>query len=171
MNKFLELSVMGSFCSRRRRICRKARIRGKAVDRRPLRRHQGHPLRGSRIREFAAQREGADILSVGGRQVRTRHPFDQNFKYNLVIRHTLERIYNDTDDRDSADFKALEKYLKRCGSPTAYTTTTPTTSSAPSSPRSGCASRSTATSTRTISTFRSISSARYSTTPTCTPRV
>ena len=39
--------------------------------------------------------------------------FDQNFKYNLVIRHTLERIYNDTDDRDSADFKALEKYLKK----------------------------------------------------------
>jgi len=40
--------------------------------------------------------------------------FDQNNRYNLVIRRVLEAIYqNYTDDKESADFKALEIYLKR----------------------------------------------------------
>ncbi len=46
--------------------------------------------------------EGRDIL------------FDQNGVYNLAIRRTLEAIYeNYKGDRNSADFKALEIYLKR----------------------------------------------------------
>ena len=41
--------------------------------------------------------------------------FDQNFKYNLVVRRTLERIYTSVDEseRQSRDFAALEKYLKK----------------------------------------------------------
>ena len=40
--------------------------------------------------------------------------FDQNCKYNLLVRQTLEAIYTDENqDRESADFKALETYLKR----------------------------------------------------------
>ncbi len=40
--------------------------------------------------------------------------FDQNFKYNLAVRRTLECIYeNYAGDRESADWKALEKYLKK----------------------------------------------------------
>ena len=40
--------------------------------------------------------------------------FDQNCKYNLLVRQTLEAIYTDENqDRESADFKALEAYLKR----------------------------------------------------------
>lgn len=40
--------------------------------------------------------------------------FDQNFKYNLTIRRTLESIYTKFEgDRSSAEFKALEKYLKK----------------------------------------------------------
>ena len=40
--------------------------------------------------------------------------FDQNFKYNLAIRRTLEQIYTNYDgDRDAAEFKAMEKYLKK----------------------------------------------------------
>lgn len=46
--------------------------------------------------------EGRDIL------------FDQNCKYNLQIRRTLEAIYeNYKGDRNSEQFKALEVYLKR----------------------------------------------------------
>ena len=46
--------------------------------------------------------EGRDIL------------FDQNGKYNLQIRRTLEAIYqNYKGDRDDEQFKALELYLKR----------------------------------------------------------
>ncbi|NDV78900.1 dihydrofolate reductase [Dysgonomonas sp. 511] len=46
--------------------------------------------------------EGRDIL------------FDQNNKYNLAIRHTLEAIYeNYKDDKSSDDYKAFEVYLKR----------------------------------------------------------
>ena len=37
--------------------------------------------------------------------------FDQNFKYNLAVRHTLEKIYTTTMDRQSQDFVAFEKYL------------------------------------------------------------
>ena len=49
-----------------------------------------------------AAMQGRDIL------------FDQNGKYNLRIRHTLEKIYTDyKGDRNSADFKAMEVYLKR----------------------------------------------------------
>ena len=49
-----------------------------------------------------AAMQGRDIL------------FDQNGKYNLRIRYTLEKIYTDYQgDRTSADFKALEVYLKR----------------------------------------------------------
>ncbi len=40
--------------------------------------------------------------------------FDQNNKYNLAIRRTLEAINaNYTGDRTTADFKAFEVYLKR----------------------------------------------------------
>ena len=40
--------------------------------------------------------------------------FDQNGKYNLAIRQVLEAIYTDPkQDKTSADFKALELYLKR----------------------------------------------------------
>lgn len=45
--------------------------------------------------------EGRDIL------------FDQNNKYNLTIRKTLEGIYESYPDKNSKDFKALETYLKR----------------------------------------------------------
>ncbi len=49
-----------------------------------------------------AAAEGRDIL------------FDQNYKYNLVIRRTLESIYNNyKGDRTSEDFKKFEIYLKR----------------------------------------------------------
>lgn len=40
--------------------------------------------------------------------------FDQNFKYNLPIRKTLEAIYtNYSGSRDTEDFKNFEKYLKK----------------------------------------------------------
>lgn len=40
--------------------------------------------------------------------------YDQNFKHNLVIRRTLEAVYEHyTGDKDAQDFKALELYLKR----------------------------------------------------------
>ena len=40
--------------------------------------------------------------------------FDQNGKYNLDIRQTLEAIYtNYNGDKESAEFKAFEKYLKQ----------------------------------------------------------
>ncbi len=49
-----------------------------------------------------AAQSGRDIL------------YDQNGKYNLSIRRTLEAIYtNYKDDRNSEEFKALEVYLKR----------------------------------------------------------
>ncbi|MDR1552897.1 MAG: dipeptidyl peptidase 3 [Prevotellaceae bacterium] len=40
--------------------------------------------------------------------------YDQNGKYNLYIRRTLEHIYTNFDgDKNSNDFKAVETYLKR----------------------------------------------------------
>ena len=39
--------------------------------------------------------------------------FDQNFKYNLAIRRTLETIYTESESRDSRQFAAFEKYLKK----------------------------------------------------------
>lgn len=40
--------------------------------------------------------------------------FDQNGKYNLLIRKTLETIYTDADiPHDTAEFRAFEIYLKR----------------------------------------------------------
>lgn len=40
--------------------------------------------------------------------------YDQNFKYNLPVRRTLEVVYrNYKGDRDCAEWKALEKYLKK----------------------------------------------------------
>ena len=46
--------------------------------------------------------EGRDIL------------YDQNGKHNLCIRRTLEAVYENYEgDRSSADFKALETYLKQ----------------------------------------------------------
>lgn len=39
--------------------------------------------------------------------------FDQFGRYNLRIRKTLEAIYVNSKQRDSADFKTLEEYLKR----------------------------------------------------------
>ena len=48
-----------------------------------------------------AAKAGRDIL------------YDQNFKYNLPIRRTLETLYKSISDRDSKDFFAFEKYLKK----------------------------------------------------------
>ena len=40
--------------------------------------------------------------------------FDQNGKYNLIIRKMLETVYTDYQgDRNDANFKAMETYLKR----------------------------------------------------------
>ncbi|MBE6210476.1 MAG: dihydrofolate reductase [Rikenellaceae bacterium] len=40
--------------------------------------------------------------------------FDQNFKYNLAVRRTLEAIYNNYEgDRECEEWKALETYLKK----------------------------------------------------------
>ena len=39
--------------------------------------------------------------------------FDQNFKYNLAIRRTLETIYTESTVREGDEFKAFEKYLKK----------------------------------------------------------
>ncbi len=40
--------------------------------------------------------------------------WDQNCKYNLVIRDLMENVYNNySGDRDDKEFKALEKYLKQ----------------------------------------------------------
>lgn len=40
--------------------------------------------------------------------------FDQNFKYNLAVRRTLECAYEHySGDREAAEWKALEKYLKK----------------------------------------------------------
>lgn len=45
--------------------------------------------------------EGRDIL------------WDQNNKYNLAIRRTLEAMYENAADKNSEEFKQLETYLKR----------------------------------------------------------
>jgi dipeptidyl-peptidase-3 len=45
--------------------------------------------------------EGRDIL------------WDQNNKYNLAVRRTLEAIYENSENKLSDDFKKLETYLKR----------------------------------------------------------
>lgn len=45
--------------------------------------------------------EGRDIL------------YDQNNKYNLTIRKTLEAIYENCKERETPDFQQLELYLKR----------------------------------------------------------
>lgn len=48
--------------------------------------------------------------AVSGRDIL----FDQNFKYNLPIRRTLEAIYlNYKGDRNADEFEAFEKYLKK----------------------------------------------------------
>ncbi len=40
--------------------------------------------------------------------------WDQNYKYNLPLRQMIERVYtNYAGDRNSAEFKAFEKYLKQ----------------------------------------------------------
>ncbi len=39
--------------------------------------------------------------------------FDQNFKYNLAVRRTLEQIYTDAQVREGDEFAAFEKYLKK----------------------------------------------------------
>ena len=39
--------------------------------------------------------------------------FDQNFKYNLAVRRTLETIYTASEVREGDEFKAFEKYLKK----------------------------------------------------------
>ncbi len=48
--------------------------------------------------------------AISGRDIM----FDQNFKYNLAIRRTLEAIYqNYSGDKECAEWKAFEKYLKK----------------------------------------------------------
>ena len=62
------------------------------------------PLQQKTLIYYLAQatKAGRDIL------------FDQNFKYNLTIRRTLESIYTKYDgDRAEANFVAMEKYLKK----------------------------------------------------------
>lgn len=62
--------------------------------------------------------------------------YDQKFALNLPIRKTLEEIYlSYGGDNNDPRFKAFEKYLKRYGSQTAYTTTILTTNSSPDSPK------------------------------------
>ena len=39
--------------------------------------------------------------------------FDQNFKYNLAVRRTLESIYTASEVREGDEFVAFEKYLKK----------------------------------------------------------
>ena len=40
--------------------------------------------------------------------------YDQNFKYNLAVRRTLETVYEHfKGDRTTPEWKALEKYLKK----------------------------------------------------------
>lgn len=39
--------------------------------------------------------------------------WDQNYKYNLVIRQMLEAVYANASDRSSADWKAFETYFKQ----------------------------------------------------------
>ena len=39
--------------------------------------------------------------------------WDQNFKYNLAIRRTLETIYTASEVREGDEFVAFEKYLKK----------------------------------------------------------
>ena len=39
--------------------------------------------------------------------------FDQNFKYNLSVRRTLESIYTAAEVREGEEFAAFEKYLKK----------------------------------------------------------
>ena len=39
--------------------------------------------------------------------------FDQNFKYNLAIRRTLETIYTELEVKTGDEFAAFEKYLKK----------------------------------------------------------
>ena len=39
--------------------------------------------------------------------------FDQNFKYNLAVRRTLESIYTASEVREGDEFAAFEKYLKK----------------------------------------------------------
>ena len=39
--------------------------------------------------------------------------FDQNFKYNLAVRRTLETIYTTAEQREGEEFAAFEKYLKK----------------------------------------------------------
>ena len=62
------------------------------------------PLQQKTLIYYLAQatKAGRDIL------------FDQNFKYNLTVRRALEAIYTKYNgDRNSAEFKAMEKYLKK----------------------------------------------------------
>lgn len=62
------------------------------------------PLQQKKLIYYLAEAalEGRDIL------------FDQNGKYNLIIRRTLEAIYTRyKGDKDTPDFKAMEVYLKR----------------------------------------------------------
>ena len=48
--------------------------------------------------------------ALQGRDILT----DQNCKYNLQVRQTLEALYTSyKGDKNNADFKALEKYLKQ----------------------------------------------------------
>lgn len=54
--------------------------------------------------------------------------YDQNGKWNLAIRRTLEAIYqNYTGDRESQDFKNFEVYLKRVWFQMEFTITTAVT--------------------------------------------
>ena len=39
--------------------------------------------------------------------------YDQNFKYNIAIRRTLETIYTAPEQREGDEFAAFEKYLKK----------------------------------------------------------
>ena len=50
------------------------------VDRRPFRRHQGHPLRSPRFRAASACGEGTGLLPGRGCQVRPGHPFRPEFQ-------------------------------------------------------------------------------------------
>ncbi len=60
-----------------------------------------------------AQKELIYYLAEAAKE-RPRHFFDQNCPVNLPVRRTLETLYeNYAGERDCAEWKALEKYLKK----------------------------------------------------------
>ena len=71
--KFIDVCIYDCYRSRTD-LVRRGFPKRNPVDRRPFRRHQGHPLRSPRLRAASAGGEGADLLSGRSDQMRPRHP-------------------------------------------------------------------------------------------------